>query len=100
MWMTMFSSMPMRPGIGASAASVALWVCMTPLGSPVVPEVKMSRATSSASGRSAAWWRGALGVAMNCAYAVWPAARSSAASTTITWATDGSCGRSRSIIAG
>ena len=56
-------------GSGGIAATRELWVCITPLGSPVVPEVKISRVTSFASGRravnSAGSRRSSHGVVMN-----------------------------------
>ena len=69
MWMTLSLVTPSRSGSGAIAATSVLWVCMTPLGSPVVPEVNISNVTSFGSGRtvesSAGSRRSSHGVAMN-----------------------------------
>src|SRR5687767_7797488 len=69
MWITLSDVMPSRSGSGLFAATRVLWVCITPFGSPVVPEVKISRVTSFGSGRSSASSAGSRrsshGVAMN-----------------------------------
>ena len=75
MWMTSSFDTPSRSGRVRSAATSVLCVCITPLGSPVVPDVKMSSVTSFASGRSAASSAGSRrsshGVAMNSSHEVW-----------------------------
>ena len=68
MWNTLSLLMPSRGGSALFAATTVLWVCITPLGSPVVPEVKISSVTSLGSGRSspssAGSTRSSHGVAM------------------------------------
>ena len=100
--MTLSLLTPSRSGSGALAATRVLWVCMTPLGSPVVPEVNISSVTSFGSGRSAASSAGSRrcshGVSMNdsqdgFASPGWP-------STTNTCCRAGQSPRSRSTIAG
>ena len=69
MWITLSALTPSRSGSGALAAISVLCVCITPFGSPVVPEVKMTSVTSFGSGRSAANSAGSRrcshGVSMN-----------------------------------
>ncbi|MFJ9367126.1 hypothetical protein ACIRRA_22260 [Nocardia sp. NPDC101769] len=51
MWMTLAAVMPTRAGSGSLAANNVLCVCITPFGSPVVPEVKITNVMSLGSGR-------------------------------------------------
>ena len=111
MWITLSLLTPSRAGIGSFAATSVLCVCMTPLGSPVVPEVKISRVTSFGSGRSAlsasrVRWR-CFACAKNVSQETVPAASLplslpwlSLPSTTITWRRSGRVLLSFAIIPG
>ncbi len=95
MWITSSGPTPSRSGSGAFAAIRVLWVCTTPFGSPVVPDVKISSVGSFASGRTAASSAGSR----RSSHGV-PANSSHEEPTTSTCCSAGHCGRSRSTIAG